>query len=158
MNRPLQSDSSSITLERVLRAPPARVFSAWKDQAEFIRWFGATDARPTLVELDFRVGGAWRAVFGPHDSPETYLSGQYLEIEENCRIVFTWRYVRCLPVAEAYQSPESVVSVTLEPQGTGTRLCLEQSGVVREDARENVRSGWNASLTLLHHVLLKYAD
>lgn len=158
MNRQLPSDSSSITLERVLRAPPARVFSAWKDEAEFIQWFGATDSRPTSVALDFRVGGAWRAVFGPDDSPETYLSGNYLEIEDNRRIVFTWRYVRCLPVAEAYQSPESVVSVTLEPEGTGTRLSFEQRGVVRKDARDNVRSGWNASLTLLHHVLSKGSD
>ena len=158
MSYAVQSNQSAIALERIFRAPPARVFKAWKNEAEFIRWFGATDSRPSMVQLDFRVGGSWRALFGPSDSPETYLTGEYLEIEENTKIVFTWNYVRCFPVAEAYRSPESIVSVTLEPQGSGTRLCFEQRGVVSEDARYNVRSGWNASLTLLHNLVVGGSD
>ena len=158
MSYAVQTTLSPITLERIYSASLTRVYSAWKYESEFVRWFGATDQRPSATHLDFRVGGSWKAIFGPSDSPETYLVGEYLEIEENAKIVFTWNYVRCLPVSAAYRSPESIVTVTFEPHGAGTRLCLEQSGVLREEAQTNVRSGWNASLTLLHNRLNHPAD
>ena len=106
-------DMSLTAVSKNVNVSPAIVFKAWQTETEFIRWFGATDSRPSAVKLDFRAGGSWRALFGPTDLPETYLVGEYLEIEESTKIVFTWNYVRCLLVAQAYRSPESIVSVTL---------------------------------------------
>ena len=51
----------SFTLNWVLDAPPAEVFRAWTDP-EHLGWFYNPDnpipAEP--IELDLRVGGAWR--------------------------------------------------------------------------------------------------
>ena len=46
----------------------------------------------------------------------------------------------------------------MEMELFNTRLCFEQRGVVSEDARYNVRSGWNASLTLLHNLVVGGSD
>lgn len=55
---------ATFVVERLLDAPPARVFSAWADPRAKARWFGGPPGQWAEVvrEHEFRVGGRERVV------------------------------------------------------------------------------------------------
>jgi uncharacterized protein YndB with AHSA1/START domain len=78
------------TVERTLNAPPELVFRAWTDAAE-LEWFRSgteTDRQP--IEVDLRVGGAFRVHMVVDEDLEYVTGGVYREIVPNERLVFVW--------------------------------------------------------------------
>src|SRR2546427_2705187 len=55
-------DAEALVVRRVLPVPRERVFAAWLDPALMARWMCPGDTRSATVELDPRVGGAFRIV------------------------------------------------------------------------------------------------
>jgi predicted dithiol-disulfide oxidoreductase (DUF899 family) len=55
----------SLTLERRLNAPPAKVWAAWTNAKKIAHWFGPAQTQEGSVraELNVRVGGSFRASF-----------------------------------------------------------------------------------------------
>jgi uncharacterized protein YndB with AHSA1/START domain len=112
-----------VVVERVLRAAPERVWRALTDPAELQRWFF------TDCETDVRVGGSyrmwWRSAKEPAMDHERI--GNYLEVVPGRRLVFEWKGGatgdKCL---EGVAS--TVVTITLKPEGAGTRLRLVHAG------------------------------
>ena len=55
------TEHAALTIERQLKAPPARVFAAWADPTAKRQWFACHDEWvPLEYNLDFHVGGAER--------------------------------------------------------------------------------------------------
>ncbi len=133
-----------IVQERDLRASPEAVFRAWSDPARLSGWLcPAEGMRPASVELDFRVGGAFRIVM--HGAERDYgQTGVYLEIDPPKRLVFTW-------VSDFV--PEAVaatrVTVSLEPAGSGTRLRLVHDELPDSDTYDGHAAGWSRILDLV---------
>ena len=101
-------------------ASPERVFDAWLDANSVREWmalpFSALGGRPVdvrRVEIDARVGG--RFTFSDmREDGEAVHWGTYLEIDRPRRLVFTW-----FTSTEDEQEDNSVVTVTIEPDGEG---------------------------------------
>lgn len=135
----------SLTLDQLLPAPPARVYDAWLDPG-FLARFMSPCAGGSVPEasVDARVGGAYRIVMndGSRDIPH---HGTYLEMQRPHRLRFTW------------QSPHSVegsvVTLTLTPEGEGTRLVLRQDRFAHESARDGHIKGWTFILNQLVQAL-----
>ena len=142
-----------IELEALYRAAPERVFRSWTEPEQFRRWFGSEESGPLSVEIDLKVGGAWRAVFADGPEGRSYLEGAYTAIEPARLLAFTWRHVQEKPGAERQVSPDSEVTVTLEAEGEATRLKLRHVGVARRSSRENIGPGWNASFEKLERLI-----
>jgi uncharacterized protein YndB with AHSA1/START domain len=51
-----------IVLSRVINAPRAKVFEAWKNADHLCQWFGPAGFTIENIECDVRVGGVWRFV------------------------------------------------------------------------------------------------
>ena len=64
------------------------------------------------------------------------VSGTYREVEPNQRLVFTW---------EGVESPETLVSVELRPQGADTELVLTHEGFPNAAFRDQHLHGWTGS-------------
>jgi len=128
----------ALTLERVLAAPPERVFRAWTNPAELTLWFAPNPDLPVAAELDLRVGGAYRIRMGHHEA-----FGAYVAIEPPHTLAFTWRWAS-EPDADA-----TVVTVSLAPLGDGTLLTLRHERLPTEAARANHDAGWTQSLARL---------
>jgi uncharacterized protein YndB with AHSA1/START domain len=129
----------SLTLSRRYDAAPARVFSAWTDPQKLTRWFGLAPVEVMHAEADLRVGGRYRIVSRTADGEEHDVSGVYREVVQNAKLVFTWAW-RSTP------ERESLVTLTLKPDGDGTLLTLQHEQFFDEPARDRHQSGWTRLL------------
>ena len=138
----------ALTLKRRLNAPPARVYEAWTDPEKIVRWFGPADAVPQSVraEMDVRVGGRFHARFDTDDGEHHEVNGIYREVVAHERLCFTWAW---------YTMPEreSLVTVTLRPDGDGTMLTLHHEQFFDEAARDGHNRGWTRTLDKLEKLL-----
>ena len=81
-----------LVVTRTINAPPRIVFEAWTKAELFQRWWVPKSLGLTLLscELDVRVGGAYRLVFGHPAAPEPMaFHGRYLEVTPPSRLVWT---------------------------------------------------------------------
>ena len=132
----------SLTIKRRLNAPPAKVYAAWTDPTQIKRWFGPTQVETLSAAADVRVGGRFRIVMRAPDGEEHDVSGVYREVVPSERLVFTWAW-RSTP------ERESLVTVTLKADGSGTMLTLTHEQFFDEPARDRHRNGWTGTLDKL---------
>ena len=89
-------DPSRLTLhlERVLRAPRARVFAACAEPDQLGGWWGPAGFTAPSVDLDVREGGRYRITMQPPDGDAFHLNGQYSEVDPPRRLVYTFVWGR----------------------------------------------------------------
>jgi uncharacterized protein YndB with AHSA1/START domain len=134
----------SLTLKRRLNAPPAKVWAAWTDPQKIAHWFGPaqTEGGSVRAELDVRVGGRYRASFTTADGCYHEVGGVYREVVPNQRLVFSWAW-------HSTPERESLVTVSLKPDGAGTLLTLQHEQFFDQAAADGHRNGWTGSLDRL---------
>jgi uncharacterized protein YndB with AHSA1/START domain len=133
----------SLTFTRHLKASPAKVYAAWTEPEKIARWFGRADLKPETMRavIDARVGGQYRISF---DTESEYyeVGGIYREVVENERLVFSWAW-------HSTPERESLVTVTLAPDGDGTRLTVHHAQLFDGASREGHEQGWLGALDKL---------
>lgn len=109
------------TIERVFDASPARVFRAFADPKQKVRWACHEDWR--MVEDDIRVGGMEVSRGGEPGGPVYTFRGLYQDIVENERMVISYTMDRD-------ERRVSVSTMTLEfaAAGAGTKLTFTDWG------------------------------
>ena len=95
-----------ILITREFDAPSHLVWEAWTNPELVKRWWHAKRGEVTLVEIDLRVGGAWRYVMVTPDGLEVGFHGEYREITPNERLVSTEVY-------EGFPDGEALNTLTL---------------------------------------------
>jgi uncharacterized protein YndB with AHSA1/START domain len=88
---PITETDREFTVTRWFDAPRAAVFRAWTDPAE-LEWFlNPEQPRPVQpIEVDLRVGGAWRVPMVIDSDTDYTTGGIYLEIVPDEKLVFAW--------------------------------------------------------------------
>ena len=142
-----------VIVEGLFAASPDRVFRAWTEADEVLKWFGPAPHSLETVDIDLREGGSWRFAFPKVDGPRNSLFGEYLTVEQSRRLVFTWHHQRQFDDGQQETTPRSQVTVTFEPKADGTFVRLVHEAIREEDARKGVGRGWNAGFGQLHMVL-----
>ena len=131
----------SLTIKRRINAPPAKVFAAFTEPQTIARWFGPQGVQKTEAETDLRVGGRYRLV--SHVANDTLeVGGVYREIVPSEKLVFTWAW-------KSTPERESVVTITLKPDGSGTLLTLMHEQFFDEPTRDRHQQGWGGALDKL---------
>lgn len=134
-----------IVVEGVFNAPPSQVFRAWTQPGQVKKWFGAGDDRLHSADIDLTVGGAWRFDFGMKTDGTDVVCGEYLAIEPDRQLVFSWQHEHTSVSGATTLSAASKVSVTFEEVDAGTLVRLVHERIVRDSARLSVGDGWNGS-------------
>lgn len=134
----------SLTLKRRLQARPEKVYAAWTDPEKIAHWFGPSQVIAGLVqaEIDLRNGGHYRIAFDMTDGQHHQVGGVYRDVVPNRKLVFSWAW---------HTTPErqSLVTVSLQPDGDGTLLTLQHEQLFDEAARDGHESGWIGTLDKL---------
>jgi uncharacterized protein YndB with AHSA1/START domain len=124
-------------------ASPAEVFRAWTDP-DRLGWF-YNDQQPIPsepIEVDLRVGGAWRQRMVIDEETSYFTGGVYREIVPDEKLVFAWGAVDGWPELDPDRLDDSPqVTVTLAPAGDGTELRLRVE-LPEGPARESLRDFW----------------
>jgi uncharacterized protein YndB with AHSA1/START domain len=151
MEYPATSPTITLSLHRVVRASPARVFRAWTEADELRRWFAAAEGYTTPVaEVDLRVGGRYRMGMRAPNGELSVATGVYEEIVPPARLVLTWRWEH-----EGPALPTTRLTLEFRPHPDGTELVLVQVGFIDVAAREKHSDGWQGCLDSLERLLRK---
>jgi uncharacterized protein YndB with AHSA1/START domain len=128
-----------------IAAPPERVFRALASK-EIVEWWGADGVyRTTEWTGDVRAGGKWRCVGMGADGHTFAVEGEYREVEEPHRLVYTWS------PTWAPGAP-TLVAIRLEAIDGGTRVTVRHSGFASRESCAGHTDGWTQVLGwLLQH-------
>ena len=106
-----------IVVTRTFNAPARIVFEAWTKPELFKQWWVPKSMGMFLrsCEMDVRVGGRYRLVFGHDASDAAEFFGRYVEVAPHSRLVWT---------NEEGGEDGSVTTVTFEERGGKTLLAV----------------------------------
>ena len=138
------SNTNTIKLHRVVKAPPERVYRAFLDPSAIAKWLPPNGFTCQVHHLEATVGGTYKMSFTNFSTGNSHsFGGEYLELKPNERIRHTDRFdVPNLP-------GEIITTVTLKQVSVGTELNVVQEGVPAAIPAEACYLGWQESLTLL---------
>ncbi len=122
------SQTESIAFEFDLQHPPQKVWRALTDPVLLTEWL------LPVVALKLEPGAAFTFKTQPHPGWDGTVSCRILEIEAHRKLSYAW----------AVPFLDTVVTFTLTPTASGTRLSLVQSGF-KPDQKQNfggARYGW----------------
>lgn len=150
--------TKQLVLERTLHASPERVFDAFTDPTQLVRWWWPHGFTCPAAEVDLRVGGRYRlAMEWPETIPSDqqfshHMGGEYYEIERPTRLVMSARAVN----DEQGELFATLVEVTFQARGVGTLLTVRQSyfePMPPAAALGGAEQGWSEQLDKLEQLL-----
>lgn len=151
------SNADAVVIDRTFDAPIDLVWRAWTEAEQFQAWYGPTGATISVATMDVVVGGRRHmsmAMDTPNGPMEMWFVGEYLEIVEHERLVYTESMSdaegNVLSAADMGM-PEghptvTEVTVALEDLGGKTRVVLTHAGIPADSPGA---MGWNMALDKL---------
>lgn len=136
--------TGTVRLQRVLRAPPQRVYKAFVEADALAKWLPPHGFTCKVHHLEAKVGGTFRMSFTNFNTGDgNAFGGQYLELVPGERIRYT----------DTFEDPklpgEIVVTVTLAKVLCGTEMQIVQEGIPEVIPVEMCYLGWQESLAQL---------
>jgi uncharacterized protein YndB with AHSA1/START domain len=138
--------STGFTIVRTFDASPAELWRAWTDPDIAARWFHPREVVTPResVEIDARVGGRYTYTMIHTEHGEFPVVGEYLEVTEPERLVFTWAD----PAGGV--DPDAVITVSLRDVGDGrTEQTFDLRGLAGHPGDDGVYDGWGQALDFL---------
>ena len=136
--------TGTVTLHRVFRAPPERLYRAFLDPDAMAKWLPPHGFTGRVLSMDARVGGRYRMQFTNFSNGQSHaFGGEYLELIPGERIVHT----------DSFDDPnlpgEMRTTITFRPVLVGTEVTAVQEGIPAVIPTEMCYLGWQESLQLL---------
>jgi uncharacterized protein YndB with AHSA1/START domain len=136
--------TKAVTLHRVLRATPERIYRAFLDADAMAKWLPPNGFTGKVHQLDARVGGAYRMSFTNFTTQHSHwFGGEYLELLPFQRIRYTGRF------DDPNLPGVMQTTVSLQDVICGTGLNVVQEGIPEVIPLEACYLGWQESLALL---------
>jgi uncharacterized protein YndB with AHSA1/START domain len=141
--------SLDLRFERLIAAPPERVFDAFTDPAGQREFYG-TDAPDWVVDsnCDLRVGGVWSISFGPSRDELYHHRHVFEAIERPRRILLTTTETRL----DGWTF-ETSIEFRFEPRDGGTLMTMVQAGFPDEVLRDEHTRGLPNAFDRLERML-----
>ena len=128
--------------------PRDRVFAAWTQPEQLIKWWGPKGVHIPQYRIDLREQGEWETTMRNTDGGEFFVSGKYLEISPPARLVFTWAWRN-----DGVRGHETTVTVEFTETESGTEVALTQTLFESNESRDLHNEGWDSSLDCLAEFL-----
>lgn len=144
----MASNTGTVTLHRVLCAPPQRVYRAFIDPDAMAKWLPPHGFTGRVLEMDARVGGRYRMQFTNLTTGHSHaFGGEYRELTPGQKIVHTDRF------DDANLPGEMLVTIVLKEVSVGTEVSIKQEGIPSLIPVEGCYVGWGQSLDLLRQLV-----
>ena len=152
------SKTKDIVITRMFNAPRERVWKAWTDPKELVKWWGPKDFTSPVCKNDLRVGGKYlycmRGPAGSEFDKDMWSTGTYTEVIPMEKIVATDFFADAdgnIISSKEYGMPgewseDMIITVTFDDAGPAkTKLTIIHKGHPTEIA-DMANDGWNQSL------------
>jgi uncharacterized protein YndB with AHSA1/START domain len=131
---------NQILITREFAAPRRLVYRAWTEPELVARWWHAERGTVKSIDIDLRVGGAWRYVMTAGGGFEVAFHGEYREIAPDERLVTTEVF------EGAPEHPALTTATFAEQDGGGTVLTILTEHDSRESRDMVIASGMEGGL------------
>jgi uncharacterized protein YndB with AHSA1/START domain len=123
-----------LVFTRTINGPARIVFEAWTKPELFKRWWVPKSMGMSLLscEMDVRVGGQYRLVFGHDGTTVMEVFGKYIEVTPPSRLVWT---------NDEGEEGGAVTTLTFEEKGGQTLLVLHDLYLSKEALDDALASG-----------------
>ena len=135
---------NSVSLHRVLKAPPEKVYRAFTETNALASWIPPYGFLCIVHEMDVRVGGKYRMSFQNFSTGNSHsFGGKYVELKPNEFLKYT----------DQFDDPnlpgEMITSIWFEKVSVGTDLKVLQEGIPSAIPVEMCYLGWQECLEKL---------
>jgi uncharacterized protein YndB with AHSA1/START domain len=135
---------NTVTLHRVVKAPPARVYKAFTDGPAMAKWLPPKGFTCTVHSLDAKVGGSFRMSFTNFDNGQSHsFGGTYLELVPHTKLRYNDRF------DDPNLPGEIMVTVSIKENLCGCDLNITQENIPDVIPLEMCYLGWQDSLNQL---------
>jgi uncharacterized protein YndB with AHSA1/START domain len=143
--------TSIVTLHRVLRCTPDRLYRAFITPEAMAKWLPPHGFTGTVHHMDPQVGGSYQMSFTNFSTGHRHsFGGRYLELTPSERLRYTAAF------DDPHLPGEMQTTVTIRPVSCGVAVHIVQEGIPALIPVESCHLGWQESLSLL--ALLVEAD
>ncbi len=121
--------NDAVVIERTFAAPIETLWSKWATSEGFASWYGPQGATIPTADMDVTVGGRRHICMemqGPNGAMQMWFVGEYVEIEEPTRLVYTEGMSN---EAGESMSPATTVTVVLTSVDEGTHMVMTHVGI-----------------------------
>jgi len=145
------SKGKVLEITEIFNTTPERLFKAWTNEKDFTAWYGPEGFEVIYCKLDVRVGGNWRAGISRSNGDQYWMEGEYIEIIEGERLVFTYND------GSDKKDPDlkTVVTITFSKSGNQTIMNFNQSAFKTVEERDSHNGGWSSAFNCLRGHLSK---
>jgi uncharacterized protein YndB with AHSA1/START domain len=135
---------NSVTLHRVLKASPEKVYRAFTEANALAAWLPPYGFVGVIHNIDVKVGGSYKMSFINFSTGNGHsFGGKYLELRPN-------EFLKHTDVFDDPNLPgEMITSVWLKKVSAGTDLKIIQEGIPSAIPAEMCYLGWQESLEKL---------
>ena len=130
----------AVVIEHRFDAPVDLIWQMWTDPVHFRQWYGPEGASIPTAKMEVRVGGSrlvCMEVQTPNGTMQMWFTGEYLEVVENERLVYTESMSDENGIVKSpgeMGMPEghpttTEVRVEIGADGSGTRMVLTHTGI-----------------------------
>ena len=135
---------NSVSLHRMLKASPEKVYRAFTDSVAIASWLPPYGFLCTVHEMDAQVGGSYKMSFRNFSTGNSHsFGGKYIEMKPNEFLKYT----------DQFDDPNlpgaMVTSVWLRQTIAGTEIKILQEGIPAVIPAEMCYLGWQESLEKL---------
>ena len=147
----------AVVIERSFDAPVELIWKMWTEPEHFKEWYGPAGAQIPVAKMDVRVGGSrlvGMAVETPGGPMQMWFTGEYREVVENQRLVYTESMSdedgnllspQDMGMPEGHPSTTEV-RVELEDLGGRTKMVMTHAGIPSDSPGA---IGWTMALDKL---------
>lgn len=139
---------STITLHRVFKAAPKKIYQAFLDADAQAKWLPPYGFTCKVHHLDAKVGGTYKMSFTNFSTGKSHsFGGKYLELKPNEHICYS----------DQFDDPnlpgEMITTVTIKQVSCGSDVTIVQEGVPDVIPPEMCYLGWQESLNQLSQLV-----
>ena len=136
--------SNSVSLHKVLKAPPEKVYRAFTEATAMASWLPPYGFLCTVHEMNVKVDGTFRMSFHNFSTGNGHsFGGKYLEVKPNEFLKYTDKF------DDPNLPGEMITSVSLQKNLAGTEIKILQEGIPSMIPVEMCYLGWQDSLDKL---------
>jgi uncharacterized protein YndB with AHSA1/START domain/DNA-binding transcriptional ArsR family regulator len=147
----MTENSADFIVSRIIKAPRSVVWKAWTIPEHLEKWWCPKPMTTKIVGFDLRPGGAFDLLMGDPNGGQTPITGAFLEIVPEERIVFTTALTDGWRPAPTRLPITAIISMTNDGGNTkyATRVLVKDEEERQKLHGMNFEAGWSMGIDQL---------